>query len=75
MDEKFNQLLKMIEQKADKAEVENLERRVTEKLNELIKNMIERFADKREVNKRLSLIEKQLKQLYDMMLEQGTGRG
>jgi hypothetical protein len=58
MDEKFNQLLKMIEQKADKAEVENLERRVTEKLNELIKNMIERFADKREVNKRLSLIEK-----------------
>jgi hypothetical protein len=58
MDEKFNQLLKMIEQKADKAEVENLERRVTEKLNELIKNMIERFADKREINKRLSLIEK-----------------
>jgi len=58
MDEKFNQLLKMIEQKADKAEVENLERRVTEKLNELIKDMIERFADKREVNKRLSLIEK-----------------
>ena len=58
MDEKFNQLLKMIEQKADKAEVENLERRVTEKLNELIKNMIERFADKREVNKRLSQIEK-----------------
>jgi hypothetical protein len=58
MDEKFNQLLKMIEQKADKAEVENLERRVTEKLNELIKNMIDRFADKREVNKRLSLIEK-----------------
>ena len=36
MDEKFNNLLNLIDQKADKAEVESLERRVTEKLNELI---------------------------------------
>ena len=36
MDEKFNNLHNLIDQKADKAEVESLERRVTEKLNELI---------------------------------------
>lgn len=40
--------------------MESLERRVTEKLNELIKNMIDRFADKRDVAKRLNLIEKQV---------------
>jgi uncharacterized protein YpmS len=40
--------------------VENLERRVTDKLNELIKSMIDRFADKREIAKRFALVEKQV---------------
>ena len=61
MDDKFNNLFNLMEQKADKAEVESLERRVTEKLNELIKNMIDRFADKREVNKKIGLLEKQVR--------------
>jgi hypothetical protein len=60
IDDRINQLLKMIDKKADRADVEDLERRVTDKLNELIKNMIDRFADKREVAKRFALIDKQV---------------
>ena len=37
-----------------------MERRVTDKLNELIKSMIDRFADKREVTKKFAFIEKQV---------------
>ena len=61
VDDKHNMLMKMIEEKAEKSDVEDLERRVTDKLNELIKSMIDRFADKRVVAKRLGLIEKQVR--------------
>ena len=61
VDDKHNMLMKMIEEKAERSDVEDLERRVTDKLNELIKSMIERFADKREVAKRLALIDKQVR--------------
>lgn len=60
-DDKFQQLLKLIEKRAIKEDVENLERRIQDQLNELIKGLIDRFADKKEVAKKIAHIEKQVR--------------
>ena len=57
-DEKFNSLLKLIEKRAIKEDVDNLERRMQDQMNDLISNFIERFADKKEVAKKFSSLEK-----------------
>ncbi len=59
-EDRFNQLLAMIDKKADKVDLEGLERRMHERLNDLIKNFIDRFADKKDTHKRLSSLEKQV---------------
>ena len=57
-DEKFNQLLKLIEKRAIKEDVDNLERRMQDQMNDMIQSFIERFADKKELAKKISSIEK-----------------
>jgi molecular chaperone GrpE (heat shock protein) len=59
-DDKFNQLIKLIEKRAIKEDVENLERRFQDQINDIIKNFIDRFADKKEMAKKLAAIEKQV---------------
>jgi hypothetical protein len=59
-DDRFNQLLKLIEKRAIKEDVENLERRFQDQLNDLTKSFIERFADKKDVAKKIAAIEKQV---------------
>lgn len=74
LDDRFNQLLQLIDKKADKTDLDNLERRFVERLNDLIKNFIDRFADKKDVYKRLTTIEKQIKTLFDMLMNQESHR-
>ena len=74
LDDRFNQLLQLIDKKADKLDLENLERRFIDRLNDLIKNFIDRFADKKDVYKRLTQIDKQIKTLFDLLMNQESHR-
>jgi hypothetical protein len=56
MDERFTQVGKALDTKADKSELDLLERRLTD----LIRSLLERFADKNDTNKKLSQLEKKV---------------
>jgi len=58
VDDNHNYVLSLIDKKADKADLENLERKLNGRLDDLIRNFIERFADKKDTLKRLLAIEK-----------------
>jgi tetrahydromethanopterin S-methyltransferase subunit G len=47
--------------KADKNDLHELEARIMEKLNEIIKNLLGQFADKADTKKRLTNLEKNVK--------------
>ena len=67
-DDKLNTILQYLDKKADKGDLEQLDKMIVDKLNDVIKNIIERFADKKDTHKRLSALEKQMKTLFDMMI-------
>jgi len=52
-----------METKADKTELHELEDRINEKLNELIKQLMAKFADKAETKKKFLQIEKNVSSL------------
>lgn len=58
VDDNHNYVLSLLDKKADKADLENLERKLNGRLDDLIRNFIERFADKKDTLKRLLAIEK-----------------
>lgn len=49
-----------LNKKADRQELDELEARIMDKLNEILKTIFAQFADKKETNKRLSNLEKQV---------------
>lgn len=60
----------------DKDELSELEARLLEKLNEMIKKMMGQFADKAETKKRLAALEKNVKIVFEMLGNRGSvGRG
>ena len=62
--------------KVDKDELSELEARLLEKLNEMIKKMMGQFADKAETKKRLTALEKNIKIIFEMLGNRGSvGRG
>lgn len=74
MDDRFDHFLGLLDKKADKIDLENLEKRFNERLNDIIRNFIDRFADKKDTMKRLSNIEKQIKALFDLLMNQESTR-
>jgi hypothetical protein len=74
MDDRFGHMLNLIDKKADKVDLENLEKRLTDRINDIIRSFIDRFADKKDTNKRLSTIEKQIKTLFDLLMSQESHR-
>ena len=59
--------------KADKQDLLELEARIMDKLNEIIKNLLNQFADKNETKKRLNNLEKNVKNLYEMLMKNAGG--
>ena len=53
-------MLSLLDKKADRADLDALEKRILDRLNEILRGLIDRFADKKETNKRLTNIEKQV---------------
>ena len=58
--------------KVDKDELSELEARLLEKLNEMIKKMMGQFADKNDTKKRLANLEKNVKLLFEMLGNRGS---
>ena len=54
--------------KADKADLQELERSLMERLNEIVNALGKQFADKSETKKALKLLERQLKNLYELIM-------
>jgi len=54
--------------KADIEALQNLERLLLDRINEILDQMSKKFADKKEIKKALKLLEKQFKNLYDLFL-------
>ena len=54
--------------KADIEALQNLERLLLERINEILDQLAKRFADKKDTKKALKLLEKQLKNLYDLFM-------
>ena len=68
MDDRFSQFMGLLDKKADKVDLESLEKKLNERLNDIIRSFIDRFADKKDTLKRLSNIEKQIKALFDLLM-------
>ena len=59
--------------KADIEALNNLEKALMDKLNEIVKALQKQFADKNDTKKALKLLEKQLKNLYDLIMSKQNG--
>ena len=57
--------------KADKIDLEDLETRLCDKLNDVLRTIIERMPNKDEINKKFALINKKINQLFEMLNMQG----
>jgi len=57
--------------KADRADLEELEKTLMNRLNDIITALTKQFADKAETKKALKLLERQLKNLYDLFMSKG----
>ncbi len=64
MDDKFNQVYKMLDLKADKSELDLLERRLTD----FIRSFMDRFADKKDVAKKLAQMDAKINALLEMIM-------
>lgn len=53
--------------KADKNDLHELEARIMDKLNEIIKNLLGQFADKNDTKKRLANLEKNVLKCYSLI--------
>jgi hypothetical protein len=66
MDDKFQHVYKMLDLKADKADMDLMERRLTD----FIRSFLDRFADKKDVAKKLAQIDSKINALLEMILSQ-----
>ena len=69
----FKNITDHLNQKADKDELADLEARIMEKLNEMLKKLLGQFADNKETKKRFANVEKNIKNLFDILLNRATG--
>lgn len=75
--DEFGRWMKEIEdrlnQKADIAALNELEKLLQDRLNDIVKALTKQFADKAETKKALKLHERQLKNLYSLLMNKGEG--
>ena len=67
----FKHMQDQINTKADKCDLEELEKLMMNRLNDIITALTKQFADKVETKKALKLLERQLKNLYDLFMSKG----
>lgn len=57
-----------INKKADKQDLDDLEARLMDKINEMLKKLIANFADRADTLKRLAALEKNVKSLFELIM-------
>lgn len=67
----YKQIQDELNMKADRADLEEHEKVLENRLNDIITELAKRFADKSETKKALKLLERQLKNLYDLFMSKG----
>jgi hypothetical protein len=67
----MKQMQELLDGKADRSELEELEKTMMNRLNDIITALTKQFADKAETKKALKLLERQLKNLYDLFMSKG----
>jgi hypothetical protein len=60
-----------LNRKADFDALNNLEKMLMARLDEIVKALSKQFADKNDTKKALKLLERQLKNLYDLFMTRG----
>lgn len=60
-----------LNEKVDKADLQELEKLLMNRMNDIVTAMTKNFADKAETKKALKLFERQLKNLYDLFMSKG----
>lgn len=68
----IQELRDLIDTKADKSDLKDLERYLLQRLDDL-ENSLDKFADKSETRKALKALEKQIKNLFDLLMNQEPG--
>lgn len=59
--------------KADKQDLIDLENRIMDKLNQMMKQIHDKFATKDELIKRFNMLNKKIKEIMDILARQGNG--
>ena len=59
--------------KADLDTLQQLEKSLLERINDIVKALTKQLADKNDTKKALKLLERQLKNLYDLFMSRGAG--
>lgn len=67
----IKELQDSLNQKVDMEALQNLEKVLMERMNELVKALTKQLADKNDTKKALKLLERQLKNLYDLFMSRG----
>lgn len=60
-----------LNEKVDKCDLQELEKLLMNRMNDIVQAMTKNFADKAETKKALKLFERQLKNLYDLFMSKG----
>lgn len=58
----------VVDTKAEHEEVNLLERKIMEKLNEIVEALVKKFADKQETKQNFKILERQIKNLFELIM-------
>jgi hypothetical protein len=59
--------------KVDIESLQNLDKMIMDRINEIVKGLIKQLADKNDTKKALKLLERQLQNLYNLIMSKGNG--
>jgi hypothetical protein len=62
-----------LELKANKSDLEELEKIMMQRLNDIVNALTNQFADKADTKKALKLLERQIKNLYELIMNRQGG--
>lgn len=68
LSKKVEEIMKSIYFKCDKVDVNSLETKILDNLDDLVQSMYKKFSDKNETKENLIILDRQIKNLFDLLL-------
>mmetsp|Transcript_31003 Transcript_31003/g.35401 ORF Transcript_31003/g.35401 Transcript_31003/m.35401 type:complete len:363 (-) Transcript_31003:467-1555(-) len=69
LSKKVEEIMKSIYFKCDKVDVNSLETKILDNLDDLVQSMYKKFSDKNETKENLIILDRQIKNLFDLLLK------